>query len=91
MLSCVIMMHILDHAEGAVPLPAGFQGCAAWTVQAQQGQESTPFPELNIMQYWGWTIESHDKLIINTYHWVSSEQILCNEIVDNKKWLYSIV
>ena len=34
---------ILD-AEGAVPIPAGFQDCAART-QVQQGQEPAPFPE----------------------------------------------
>ena len=43
-------MYNLDHAEGAVPIPAGFQDCAART-QAQQGQEPTPFPESNFVQY----------------------------------------
>ena len=41
------MRNYNDHAEGAVPIPAGFQDCPALT----QAQEPTPFPESNIMQY----------------------------------------
>ena len=47
---CSIVTYTLDYAEGAVPIPAGFQGCAAQT-QAQQGQEPTSFPESNFMQF----------------------------------------